>query len=81
MLELDDERDDDVDCVNSSEIPLLPSTDPVWTLAIGLQRVDVVLVRSGVGWWCCWSGIRWDLRDRRRCARHADTDEQAKLHQ
>jgi hypothetical protein len=53
MLELiDDERDerDDVGavCVNSNEIPLLPSTDPVWTLAIGLQGIDVVLVRPGV---------------------------------
>jgi hypothetical protein len=47
MLELiDDERDDvGAVCVNSSEIPLLPSTDPVWTLAIGLQGVEVALVR------------------------------------
>ena len=50
MLELiDDERGDvGAVCVNSSEIPLLPSTDPVWTLAIGLQGIDVALVRPGV---------------------------------
>jgi hypothetical protein len=50
VLELiDDERDDvGAVCVNSNEIPLLPSTDPVWTLAIGLQGIDVVLVKPGV---------------------------------
>ena len=50
MLELiDDERDDvGAVCVNSSAIPLLPSTDPVWTLTIGLQGVDGVLVSPGV---------------------------------
>ena len=50
MLELiDDERDDvGAVCVNSNAIPLLPSTDPVWTLTIGLQGVDGVLVSPGV---------------------------------
>src|SRR5262249_39675073 len=39
MLELIDDDSDDVDAgwVSSIEMPLLPSTDPVWTLAIGLQ--------------------------------------------
>ena len=50
ILELiDDERDTvGAVCVNSSEIPLLPSTDPVWTLEIRLQGIDVVPVRPGV---------------------------------
>jgi hypothetical protein len=50
MLELiDDERDDvDAVCVNSSAIPLLPSTDPVRTLEIGLQGI---VVRPDVWLW------------------------------
>jgi hypothetical protein len=32
----------------SSEIPLLPSTDPVWMLEIGLHGVEVMLVGGGV---------------------------------
>jgi hypothetical protein len=46
---VDDARDEaGVFCVSSSEIPVLPSTEPVWTLAIGLQAIDVVLVKPGV---------------------------------
>jgi hypothetical protein len=43
ILELIDDGSDEVGelCVNSSEIPLLPSTDPVWTLTIGLQGLAV----------------------------------------
>jgi hypothetical protein len=47
--ELIDERDEvDAVCVNSSAIPLLPSTDPVWTLAIGLHGIEGVLIGGGV---------------------------------
>jgi hypothetical protein len=35
-------------CINSSEIPLLPSTDPVWMLDIGLHGVGVMLGGAGV---------------------------------
>jgi hypothetical protein len=51
MLEpVGDERDDVcADCTSSIAIPLLARTDPVWTLAIGLQGMDVVLVSEGVG--------------------------------
>jgi hypothetical protein len=50
ILELIDLARDDVAavCVNSSAMPLLPSTDPVSTLPIGLQGSDVVLVGAGV---------------------------------
>lgn len=45
-----DERDDvRAVCVSSNEIPLLPSTDPVWTLEIGLQAIVVVTVGAGGG--------------------------------
>jgi hypothetical protein len=53
-LELIDESDDEggVACVNSREIPLMPSTEPVWTLDIGLHGVDfVVFVAGGPGVW------------------------------
>ena len=49
VLELVGARSDDVDplCVNNIEIPLVPSTDPVWTLTIGLQGCEGVLVGEG----------------------------------
>jgi len=34
-------------CVNSSEIPLLPSTDPVWMLEMRLHGMDVGLFGAG----------------------------------
>jgi hypothetical protein len=34
-------------CGKSIEIPVLPRTDPVWMLEIGLHGVDGVLVRPG----------------------------------
>lgn len=34
-------------CVNSSAIPLLPSTDPVWMLEIRLHGMDVGLFGAG----------------------------------
>jgi hypothetical protein len=51
MLELIDDGKDGVGavCVNSSAIPLLPRTDPVWTLEIGLHAAVGVLVTPGVG--------------------------------
>ena len=45
---IDDSDEVDAVCVNSSAMPLLPSTDPVWTLAIGLHGVESVLVAGGV---------------------------------
>jgi hypothetical protein len=50
MLELVDDEADNVDavCGNSREIPVLPSTAPVWTLTIGLQAIGGVLVGPGV---------------------------------
>jgi hypothetical protein len=48
-VELVGERDDvGAVCINSSEIPLLPSTDPVWMLDIGLHGVGVMLGGAGV---------------------------------
>ena len=45
---VDDERDDvDVVCIRSIAIPLLARTEPVWTLAIGLQGIQVAPVTAG----------------------------------
>jgi hypothetical protein len=49
MAELDDDESGggaEV-CGKSIEIPVLPRTDPVWMLEIGLHGVDGVLVRPG----------------------------------
>ena len=61
VLELvNDERDEvGVVCVNSSAIPLLPITDPVWMLAIGLHGVDEVFGWPGA-WLCGVPGLAVD---------------------
>lgn len=35
-------------CVNSREIPLMPSTDPVWMLEMGLHGVEIAFLGAGV---------------------------------
>ena len=49
LLELIDDGSGDVGgvCNNSTAMPLLASTDPVWMLEMGLQGVGVMLVGGG----------------------------------